>query len=195
MKLIAQSIQKKNTPFCQIWKRCVKRNRKKIRRHKTRMQKNFEKFEKISISFVWSTFHFENWRRNFNRAAQSIRNRFVWSFVDSLNNLNSFIRFRCSSCKRKKTHCCRWIVSKICYSKEIKRTSQKKDINDWIQNEFGFLRVFPVNIIQNKNVFEENYSKISENCQIFADVSKTFGNELQEFSQMKKNCLAVQNSK
>ena len=62
------AISKQNTTFFSLWKRRMNWNWSEIRWRKINLSRDIKMFEKISFSFLWNTFRFENRFKNVDYA-------------------------------------------------------------------------------------------------------------------------------
>ena len=89
--------------FEQIRKWFVSKRRKKIWLNKTKMSKTIESFEENSILIVRNLLCREKKRQYFRDSMKSIDRRSIKNFRHAMIDMNSSLRFWCSTCLKQKT--------------------------------------------------------------------------------------------
>lgn len=100
------------------------------------MLESSEKFETISLLFVWHSFYFENWCENLNYSIQLIKHWFARNFIDSINCLNSIVWLWNASCKKKHIAADK-LSRKSQIDEKRKKTACEIDINVFRQISLG----------------------------------------------------------
>ena len=116
--LVSNKFWDEQKSFFSLWKRSVNDVRVKIWCYETRMSWAVKNIKESSFLIIQSAIYYWNRHQYFDCSIQSFCCWFLWSFNDSLINMNSFVWFWCSTRTRQETYCDRWTFSKISWTFE-----------------------------------------------------------------------------